>query len=241
MTVEDRLATFVADLDVADLPDAVRGAVGTLLLDTSACMLAGLGDPVTNEVRAQIVARGGAAESSLVGHGSKVPAPQAALHNGMLAHWSEWDDTYDPGAVHGGGVIFPTLLAVGEACEATGEDFVCAAVAAFEVSLPDRQYALAPGAQRLAADRHRGADRRCRGCGQARRPGPGGHSACDRLGGNHRGLQPAADPGARQREERDGGDRGAQRHDGARLGARRPACARVVSERRLRPEGAASA
>jgi 2-methylcitrate dehydratase PrpD len=134
MTVEDRLATFVADLDVADLPDAVRGAVGTLLLDTSACMLAGLGDPVTNEVRAQIVARGGAAESSLVGHGSKVPAPQAALHNGMLAHWSEWDDTYDPGAVHGSAVIFPTLLAVGESCGATGEQFVSAAVAAFEVS-----------------------------------------------------------------------------------------------------------
>jgi 2-methylcitrate dehydratase PrpD len=97
-------------------------------------MLAGLGDPVTDRVRAQIVLRGGAPESSLVGHEVKVPAPQAALHNGMLAHWSEWDDTFDPGAVHGGAVIFPTLLAVGETCQATGEQFLCAAVAAFEVS-----------------------------------------------------------------------------------------------------------
>jgi 2-methylcitrate dehydratase PrpD len=137
MTAEDRLADFVAGLDAARIPHAAHGAVGTLLLDTTACMLAGLGDPVTNEVRAQIVARGGAAESSLVGHAGKAPAPQAALHNGMLAHWSEWDDTYDPGAVHGGAVIFPTLLAVCEARGAhgvTGEQFVAAAVAAFEVS-----------------------------------------------------------------------------------------------------------
>jgi 2-methylcitrate dehydratase PrpD len=70
-----------------------------------------------------------------VGAGEKVPASQAALHNGTLAHWSEWDDTYDPGAVHGGAVIFPTLLAVGEACGTLDADhFVAAAVAAYEVS-----------------------------------------------------------------------------------------------------------
>jgi 2-methylcitrate dehydratase PrpD len=137
MRVEDKLTAFVADLDVGALPDVARESVGTLLLDTSACMLAGLGDPVTDQVRAQILARGGAAESSLVGDPIRVPAPQAALHNGMLAHWSEWDDTYDPGAVHGSAVIFPTLLAVGEACgacDASGEQFLCAAGAAFEVS-----------------------------------------------------------------------------------------------------------
>ncbi len=134
MRVEEELTAFVADLDAGALPDAARKSVGTLLLDTSACMLAGLGDPVTDQVRAQIVARGGAGESGLVGDRTRVPAPQAALHNGMLAHWSEWDDTYDPGAVHGSAVIFPTLLAVGEACGAGGEQFLCAAVAAFEVS-----------------------------------------------------------------------------------------------------------
>ncbi|HEX5079447.1 MAG TPA: MmgE/PrpD family protein [Geminicoccaceae bacterium] len=134
MRVEQDLAAFVAGLAVADLPADARRAVARLLWDSSACMLAGLGDPVTDAVRAQIVARGGARKSSLVGHGDKVPAPQAALHNGMLAHWSEWDDTFDPGAVHGGAVIFPTLLAVGEACGTTGERFLCAAAAAFEVS-----------------------------------------------------------------------------------------------------------
>jgi 2-methylcitrate dehydratase PrpD len=134
MGVEEKLAAFVADLELADLPGPARRAVATLLLDTSACMLAGLGDPVTDRARAQIVARGGASESSLVGHDARVPAPQAALHNGMLAHWSEWDDTFDPGAVHGSAVIFPTLLAVGEARQATAERFLCAAAAAFEVS-----------------------------------------------------------------------------------------------------------
>ena len=135
MRVEDRLADFVADLDAAQLPSDVCDALGVLLLDASACMLAGLGDPVTDHMRAHIVARGGLGESSLVGARHKVPAPQAALHNGSLAHWSEWDDTFDPGAVHAGAVIFPTLLAVGEAAGRTDPDsFRAAAVAAYEIA-----------------------------------------------------------------------------------------------------------
>jgi 2-methylcitrate dehydratase PrpD len=124
MTVEERLAAFVADLDAANVPGAARRAVGMLLWDTSACMLAGLGDHMTDRLRSQVIARGGAPESSLVGDERKVPAPQAALHNGMLAHWSEWDDTFDPGAVHGSAVIFPTLLAVGEARQARATGFL---------------------------------------------------------------------------------------------------------------------
>lgn len=135
---EDRLAAFVAGLTVRDLPAPAVDALLTLGLDTAACMLAALRDPVCARIRSRMAARGGALEASLVGAATRVPAPGAALHNGILAHWSEWDDVFDPGAVHGSAVIFPALLAT---AEATGRDgapdgaaFVAAAVAAFEVA-----------------------------------------------------------------------------------------------------------
>ena len=133
--VESVLSPFVADLDPASLPPAVTDAASLLLLDGMICMIAGLRSEPAARLRKTVIGRGGSGEASLAGASEKVPVKDAALHNGILTHWSEWDDTYDPGAVHGCAVILPVLLALAEAERIDDPDrFTAAMVAAFEVS-----------------------------------------------------------------------------------------------------------
>ena len=133
--IEQALARFVAELDSSSLPTRVTDAARELLLDGMICMIAGLRSEPARRLRRSILARGGAAEASLAGVTQKASVTDAALHNGMLVHWSEWDDTYDPGAVHGCSVILPVLLALAEAEVIDDPDrFTAALVAAFEVS-----------------------------------------------------------------------------------------------------------
>ena len=139
-TAEARLARHAATLAYRDIPEPALDGVRRLLIDTAAVVIAALRSGECGKVRDELVRRGGAPESSLTATETRVPAASAALINGMQAHWYEWDDVYDPGAVHGSAVIFPALLAAmeaqggGEDGPAAGRAFLEAATAAFDIA-----------------------------------------------------------------------------------------------------------
>jgi len=125
-------------LPVDRIPGAARDAVKATLLDTLACMLAGLRSPECRSLMRMQLSRGGAPEATIVGAGTRVPAAAAALANGALAHWNEWDDLHDEAIIHASAVIWPVLIAsaqsAGRDTPATAGEVVAAAAIAFDVA-----------------------------------------------------------------------------------------------------------
>ena len=72
--------------------------------------------------------------STALGLPGRFPAERAALINGVLAHGLDFDDTYQPGFVHIGSIVIPTVLAVAEEVGASSDDTVTAIVAGYEFS-----------------------------------------------------------------------------------------------------------
>jgi 2-methylcitrate dehydratase PrpD len=139
MTVERRLAEHVAGLRYDGLNQAARDAASRLFLDTLAAMLSGVGNSECREIVGRLIGDERGGRCTVAGRTERVGAGTAALANGILAHWCEWDDVHDAAGIHGSAVIFPVLLAAAEesglaARPEAGREFVTAAVAAYEVA-----------------------------------------------------------------------------------------------------------
>ncbi len=128
-----RLARFVVDLRLKDLPAPVVEKTGSLVLDTLGCCLAAARYDFGRAARATAERLGGPPESALVGSKVRVAAANAVLANATLAHGLDFDDTREDAIVHTGSVAVTTGLAVGEAAGASGRAALEAIVAAVEV------------------------------------------------------------------------------------------------------------
>ncbi len=76
---------------------------------------------------------GGEAQATVIGHETRLPAPNAAFANAMLCHGLDFDDTHSASVSHVSTVTCPTALAVGEAQGLPGSDVLAAIVGAAEV------------------------------------------------------------------------------------------------------------
>ncbi|MGE0821550.1 MAG: MmgE/PrpD family protein [Candidatus Binatia bacterium] len=75
-----------------------------------------------------------AGTATVLGRQDKVLFPYAALANGTAAHSLELDDTHQGGSIHLGVSIFSAALAMAEHVGASGQAFIAATVAGFEVA-----------------------------------------------------------------------------------------------------------
>jgi 2-methylcitrate dehydratase PrpD len=128
-----RLAAFALELEYDDIPAPVIAAAKRHLLDALGCGLAAVG--VRQGGAGGVVAQGegGVAEATLIGAPGRVPAPSAALANGLLIHALDFDDTHDEAIAHVSAVVVPATLAVAEARGAGGREVLVALVAANEI------------------------------------------------------------------------------------------------------------
>jgi 2-methylcitrate dehydratase PrpD len=125
------LAAWTSSLDLGDVPAEVRAVAREHVLDTLGCGLAALG--VGEAVAGLTVADdAGAGASSAIGRADRLPAPAAALANGMLCHGLDFDDTHEASIAHVATVVVPAALAVAETVGATGAQTLAAIVAATE-------------------------------------------------------------------------------------------------------------
>ena len=132
-TLSERLASFAADLRYEDIPPEVVERVRLHTLDIIGVCLLGAPMEFARILRSVASASGGTPESTLIGSGGlKLPAPQATLYNGGLAHGNEFDDTYSAGRWHGSAAVAPPTLAVAEMLHSSGRAFITALAAGLE-------------------------------------------------------------------------------------------------------------
>lgn len=127
-------AAFSSRLQAADLDPAVLEAVRVNLFDTLACAVAGISARGVDQMIEMVRDWGGRPEASVWCSDLRVPAPMAALVNGMMAHARDFDDTHDGAVLHAGVSVIPAALAAAEAAPAaTGADLLAGIAAGLEL------------------------------------------------------------------------------------------------------------
>ncbi len=173
-----RLATWVADLTLDDVPAAVIDRAKHLLLDGIGCALVGAQLPWSRIAAEAVLGLESPGDSVVIGTGRRTSAPAAAVLNGTFIQGFELDDFHPLAPLHSCSLIIPALLSTvstGPPGPATGADVLVAAIAGFEVG-PRVGYTL-HGTQMLDRGWHSG-------------PVFGTHAAA-MASGKLRGLAPA--------------------------------------------------
>src|ERR1700675_1768947 len=131
-----QLAGYAAGLRYDDLPGAVVAKAKDIIADTVAACICGADMPWSRIVIDYAERTGPGGSSRILGRGTSVQAPSAALANGALAHAFELDSLPRPGAgAHPGATVLPPALAVAQEVGATGKSLIAAVVAGNEVMI----------------------------------------------------------------------------------------------------------
>jgi 2-methylcitrate dehydratase PrpD len=129
----EQLAAFAVAQRTTPPPAAALAAAKLRLLDGLGVALAALGAPSVPRTRATLGLFGDQGPASAIGVAGGCPPAAAVLHNGLLMHGLEFDDTHIGAIVHGAPVILPPVLAVAERDGAPGADVLAAICVGWEV------------------------------------------------------------------------------------------------------------
>ena len=131
-TLAHALAAFAHDLDLADVPAAVKRQAGLCILDTIGCMLAGAASPdgmaLFNAERA-LAANGGTAR--VIGTAVALPAESVAR---ILGYWGDVFELNDLIGGHASIGNVSAALALVEDCGSSGGALLKAVIAGIEIT-----------------------------------------------------------------------------------------------------------
>jgi len=134
-SVTPALGRWATDLVLSQVPDQVVSNIKKCLLDSIGCGIYGALQPwgrIAAEVAIGFSAGG---PSSLFARSESVSPADAALANGTAIHGFEIDDAHVSSSLHPGAVTLPAALAVAQAQNASGAEFLTALVAGYEIGL----------------------------------------------------------------------------------------------------------
>ncbi len=123
-SLSSTVAAFVHAITYADLPGDVARITRQHLLDTLGCCLAATKVDTSRLLRTYLLSEGGAEQATAIGIRRRLPAPQAAFFNGLLARTHEFDDMAMPD-LHPSSVVVPVALAVSEHRGISGANPAC--------------------------------------------------------------------------------------------------------------------
>jgi len=130
-----QFAKFAYETQYEDLPESVVEIVKKDVLDTMGCWLGGGDSSVVKALIDLYAEAGGKPECTVLGHGLKLPAPQAGLINAARVVTVDFDDHHEPAHAHIGSTSIPTALAIAERVGGvTGKDMICAIAVGSEVA-----------------------------------------------------------------------------------------------------------
>lgn len=127
------LAGFVVECRDVGVPSEVGQSVRERLVDTLGVAIAAQDLDTSRAVVDYVLEQAGRAEAQVIGQHRRVPAAQAALANGVLAHSLDYDDTHLPSVLHPSASVVPAALAMAEAEGVGGDRLVAAMAAGLEV------------------------------------------------------------------------------------------------------------
>ena len=150
-----KLATWVAGLSLADVPDGVVERAKHLLLDGVGCALIGAQLPWSRTATQAVLDIDGSGDTVVIGTGRTASAPAAAVLNGTFIQGFELDDFHPLAPVHSCSLLIPALVSTASSKpQTTGADALLAAIVGFEVG-PRVGYTL-HGAEMLNRGWHSG-------------------------------------------------------------------------------------
>ena len=134
------LAHFASTLQVKHIPTEVMSRAEDLLVDWFGSVIAGKGSRPVQTIT-EFAQKMGGFNSSHLGSSEilitrKTSSPYlAAMANAAASHVAEQDDVHNGSVFHPATVVFPPALACAQSIGASGEDFLLAAVAGYEVGI----------------------------------------------------------------------------------------------------------
>jgi 2-methylcitrate dehydratase PrpD len=132
--VGKELVALAAGIRFSDIPRQVVETALLQILDFCASAVAGVDADGIPALRALASGWGGKPQASVVGWGTKLPAPLSALVNAATARALELDDVHEAALLHPTVATVPVALAVAQAeGGVTGEAFLTAVIVAQEV------------------------------------------------------------------------------------------------------------
>ncbi len=130
------LASFAAMLRYEDIPAEVGARAIDLFVDWVGSALAGKGTRPIETIAAFARAMGPASGPCEVLADRSTTSPLfAALVNGASSHIAEQDDVHNGSVFHPAAVVFPAALALAQATNASGREFIAAVTAGYEVGI----------------------------------------------------------------------------------------------------------
>ena len=114
MDLIDGLAKHVVESKYENLPPETLKTAKNMIMDILCCALAGARAPGCQVITDQIREWGGKGESAIFFYGDKVPAPNAALANGVMARALDFENAGPHGPIHINASTVPTAFAVAE-------------------------------------------------------------------------------------------------------------------------------
>jgi aconitate decarboxylase len=129
------LGNWVSGLELSRVPPDVVGHLKMCLLDSLGCGLFGAALRWGVIAADVAVAFSNGGVSSLFARPERVSPADAALANGTAIHGFEIDDAHLASSLHPGAVTVPAGLAIAEAHAASGEEFLTALAAGYEVGI----------------------------------------------------------------------------------------------------------
>lgn len=130
-----RLAEHVAALRYEALPPSAVHAFKRALLDFVTCAMSGSAMPVSRVLLSYYEENDSTRTATIIGSGTRLSAPNAALVNGANTHGLDFDDGHTQGSAHPAGAIFPAVLAAAEQHGADARSIIVAAVVGYDVML----------------------------------------------------------------------------------------------------------
>ena len=133
LTLATRLGQFATSSTFDTLPDEVIDSVRHRVLDVLGICVAAAPLDTSRGARRFALEQGGRGLAYAVGVPDTLPAPLAALVNGVLAHSLDYDDTHLPSVLHPSATVVPAALAAAQATGASGEETIAAIACGLEV------------------------------------------------------------------------------------------------------------
>ena len=136
MNPTKKLAQFVAEQRLEEIPREVTDQAKLSIIDTLGCEIGGFS--LASEECAWILRlvkdQGGNNEATVFCDGFRTSAAFAALANGTIAHTIDFDDTHMASVSHLGSSLVATVFAVGERVKASGPEMIAAFILGFEAA-----------------------------------------------------------------------------------------------------------
>ncbi|OCL13949.1 2-methylcitrate dehydratase PrpD [Glonium stellatum] len=137
----ERLALWATGLNYNDLSESEVERTKELFVDWLACTLAGRENPAIKAIGSFVRQTGPlTGKSEMIDHQDGTSPALAALVNGASSHVVEQDDLHNSSMSHAATVIFPSALAVVQAIEVDGREFIAACVVGYEVMCRTSEY-----------------------------------------------------------------------------------------------------